>query len=163
MKYCAKLIVLGCLLGVLVPAFAAPSGNESEIKSKTESNCTEANPCITGVVVSKIRYYKKVNNTFEELGLIKKNKIKKQLKKTLRVLDIDSSTGITMLKINLDNIAHKNPVYVGPNAFKLSHEPKINCSQLGVLTASIQGSDIDQTSGVSTGHASNPNDYCKGQ
>jgi hypothetical protein len=32
-----------------------------------------------------------------------------------------------------------------------------------VLTASIQGSDIDQTSGVSIGHASNPNDYCKGQ
>ena len=152
MKCCANLIILACLLGFLLPALAATADSDS--------NCTSTKPCVTGVVVSKVRYYKKVNSTFEELGLVKKNKIKKQLKTHLQIEGIDSSTGITMLKIRLDGIEHKAPVYVAPNAFKLSHDPKIDCDQLGVLTASIQGSDIDQTSGVSTGHASNPNDYC---
>lgn len=151
MKYCVKTIVLTCLLGLQVPVFDTPS----------DSDCRVDKPCITAVVVSKVRYYKKANGRFEEIGVIKKNTFKKYLKQTFPTLSIDASTGISMLEISHIDIEKKTPVYVEQNAFKLSPDPQIDCGGLGALTASIQGSDVNQTSGVSTGHASNPKDYCK--
>lgn len=127
----------------------------------TEESCTATKPCITAVMVSKVRLYKKENGDFKEIGMIKKNKFRKLLKPKLLTMGIDKKQGISLLMVKHTEINSGSLVYLEQNAFTLSPEPKIDCDELGELTAEIQGSDVDQTTGVSTGHSSNSNKYCK--